>query len=57
MHDGHHIKVLNSWFTGEKLYVNGQLQDENLGLAEKRNEVVKKWVILFINKRAIFLNL
>lgn len=33
MHDGHHIQVLNSWFTGEKLYVNGQLQDENLGLA------------------------
>ncbi|MEK3953820.1 hypothetical protein [Psychrobacillus sp. FSL K6-1464] len=33
MHDGHHIKLVNSWFTGEKLYVNGQLQDENLGLA------------------------
>ena len=33
MHDGHHIQVVNSWFTGEKLYVNGQLQDENLGLA------------------------
>ena len=32
-HDGHHIQVVNSWFTGEKLYVNGQLQDENLGLA------------------------
>ena len=33
MHDGHHIQVVNNWFTGEKLYVNGQLQDENLGLA------------------------
>jgi len=32
MHNGHHIQVVNSWFTGEKLYVDGQLQDENLGL-------------------------
>lgn len=32
MHNDHHIQVENSWFTGEKLYVDGQLQDENLGL-------------------------
>lgn len=32
MYNGHHIQVENSWFTGEKLYVDGQLQDENLGL-------------------------
>lgn len=32
MHNGHHIQVENKWFTGEKLYVDGQLQDENLGL-------------------------
>ncbi|MBD8033124.1 MULTISPECIES: hypothetical protein [Solibacillus] len=32
MHDGHHIQVENSWFSGEKLYVDGQLQDENLGI-------------------------
>lgn len=32
MHNNHHIRVENSWFTGEKLYVDGQLQDENLGL-------------------------
>lgn len=32
MYNGHHILVENNWFTGEKLYVDGQLQDENLGL-------------------------
>jgi hypothetical protein len=32
MYNGHHIQVENSWFTGEKLYVDGKLQDENLGL-------------------------
>ena len=32
MYNDHHIQVVNSWFTGEKLYVDGQLQDENLGL-------------------------
>ena len=31
-YNGSHIEVVNSWFGGEKLYVNGQLQDENLGL-------------------------
>lgn len=30
---GHRIRVENRWFTGEKLYVDGELQDENLGLA------------------------
>jgi len=32
-YDGHQIQVENRWFAGEKLYVNGELQDENLGLA------------------------
>ncbi|WP_368505105.1 hypothetical protein AB3N04_05510 [Alkalihalophilus sp. As8PL] len=32
-YDGHQIEVKNRWFNGEKLYVDGQLQDENLGLA------------------------
>ena len=31
-YNGNHIEVVNTWFGGEKLYVNGQLQDENLGL-------------------------
>lgn len=31
--DGQHIKVENTWFNGERLYVDGELQDENLGLA------------------------
>lgn len=31
--EGHRIQVENRWFTGEKLYVDGELQDENLGLA------------------------
>lgn len=28
MYNEHHIRVVNSWFTGEKLFVDGQLQDE-----------------------------
>lgn len=32
-YDGHQILVENRWFAGEKLYVNGELQDENIGLA------------------------
>lgn len=28
----HEIIVENRWFTGERLYVDGNLQDENLGL-------------------------
>ncbi len=32
MYNNHHIQVENRWFTGEKLYVDGQLQDENVGL-------------------------
>ena len=35
MYDGHQIQVENNWFTGERLYVDGQLQDENLGLRGK----------------------
>lgn len=33
IYDGHHIQVENRWFAGEKLYVDGELQDENIGLA------------------------
>ena len=29
---GQQITVVNGWFSGEKLYVDNQLQDENLGL-------------------------
>lgn len=32
-YDGRQIVVENKWFEGEKLYVDGQLQDENLGLS------------------------
>lgn len=32
-YEGHHIQVVNSWFFGEKLYIDGKLQDENLGVA------------------------
>lgn len=31
-HGGRHILVENRWFEGEKLFVDGELQDENLGL-------------------------
>lgn len=33
IYDGHMIEVENTWFHGERLYINGQLQDERLGLA------------------------
>jgi hypothetical protein len=33
IYDGHEIRVENRWFAGEKLYVDGVLQDENIGLA------------------------
>src|SRR5699024_12736307 len=32
-YESNHIKVRNTWFNGEQLYVNDELQDENLGLA------------------------
>ena len=32
-YDDHLIQVENRWFAGEKLYVDGKLQDEDLGLA------------------------
>jgi hypothetical protein len=32
-YQGHSIQVVNTWFGGEKLYIDGELQDENLGLA------------------------
>ncbi|PIC99630.1 MULTISPECIES: hypothetical protein [unclassified Sporosarcina] len=33
IYEGHRIQVENRWFSGEKLYVDGELQDENLGVA------------------------
>ena len=35
-YDGHQIKVVNTWFNGERLYVDGKLQDENIGLGLTR---------------------
>ena len=32
LYEGHQIRVENRWFAGEKLYVDGGLQDENIGL-------------------------
>lgn len=32
IYDGHRIRVENRWLTGEKLYVDEELQDENLGV-------------------------
>lgn len=32
-YNGRHILVENRWFEGEKLFVDGELQDENLGLS------------------------
>lgn len=31
-YEGNDIKVENTWFNGERLYVNGNLQDEKFGL-------------------------
>ena len=33
---GHKIRVENSWFGGEKLFVDEELQDEQIGLATSR---------------------
>ena len=35
IYEGHHIQVVNTWFYGEKLYIDGKLQDENLGIASR----------------------
>jgi hypothetical protein len=35
-YEGHHIQVVNTWFNGERLYVDGKLQDENLGTGLSR---------------------
>lgn len=32
-YENHQIQIENRWFTGEKLYIDGELQDENLGLS------------------------
>lgn len=31
-HENSEIKVVNTWFDGEKLFVNNELQDERFGL-------------------------
>lgn len=49
-YEGYHIQVVNTWFNGEKLYIDGKLQDENLGVAlratlrgilKKNNQITK----------------
>lgn len=32
-YNGRHILIENRWLEGEKLFVDGELQDENLGLS------------------------
>ncbi|WP_099300718.1 hypothetical protein [Bacillus sp. Marseille-P3800] len=32
-YEDHHILVINTWVSGEKLFIDGELQDENVGLA------------------------
>lgn len=32
VHDGHEIRVVNTWFQGARLYVDGQLCSENTDL-------------------------
>ena len=32
IHKDHHIRVENGWFSGEKLYIDDELQDQNIGL-------------------------
>ena len=32
MHTGHSIRVENTWFRGEKLFVDGVLQDQQIGI-------------------------
>ena len=32
MHAGHSIRVENNWFGGEKLFVDGILQDQQIGI-------------------------
>jgi hypothetical protein len=34
-HKGHSIRVENGWFSGERLIVDGELQDEHKGFAER----------------------
>jgi hypothetical protein len=36
-YDDNQIKVTNSWFGGEKLYVNNELQDEQLNFITPSN--------------------
>lgn len=32
-HKSHQVRVENGWFSGERLFVDGELQDEHKGLA------------------------
>jgi hypothetical protein len=36
-YDDNEIKVVNSWFSGEKLFVNNELQDEQLNFITPSN--------------------
>ncbi len=36
-YDGNEIKVTNSWFGGERLFVNNELQDEQLSFITPSN--------------------
>jgi hypothetical protein len=36
-YDDNEIKVTNSWFSGEKLFVNNELQDEQLSFVTPSN--------------------
>lgn len=31
-YDGNEIKIVNTWFNGERLFVNGKLQDDRFSL-------------------------
>lgn len=32
-HKGHQIRIENGWFSGERLFIDGELQDEQIGYA------------------------
>lgn len=34
-YENNEVKVENTWFNGERLYVNGNLQDEKVGVFQQ----------------------
>ncbi|WP_426092560.1 hypothetical protein [Flavobacterium sp. DSR3-2] len=46
------IKIINNWFSGEKLYVNNELQDEQLSFITPSNLTGN-----LINKQGVKLNI